>query len=88
MYRPNPGGRDDGPTTVWAQQKARIQEIADESEEVCTIDHRVACLTDFKAWADGMTEQGHKLVVLTDANQSLEDTSESYNLRDWIGNAD
>ena len=62
-----------------------MQEITAESEEVCTIDPRVACLIDFKAWADGMTEQGHKLVVLTDANQLLEDTSESYNLRDLIG---
>ena len=74
MYRPNPGSNDSGQTTVWAQQRARMQEIATNREEVCHVDPRTACLKEFQEWAQIRKDKGGKLVVLAEANQSLTDT--------------
>ena len=84
MYRPNPGGKNDGPTTVWAQQRARMQEKATGREEMYWNNPRTDCLTDFKQWSKSFINKGHKMAILTDTNQSLNDTRESYNLKDLI----
>ena len=77
-------GKDDGPTLVWAQQRAKMQEMTTEEDEVKNINPRTACSTGFRKWANSMSAQGNKLVVLVDANQSLGDTSEPYNLKDLV----
>ena len=46
------------------------------------VDARKQCLIDFGEWADKRIAQGHKLVILTDANQSLTDAKGEYNLKD------
>ena len=54
--------------------------------ETCTRQEnpRKQCLLDFGAWADTKIAQGHKLILLTDANQSLMDKKEEYNLGDLM----
>ena len=84
MYRPNRGLASLGPATVWSQQKSRMQKNA--NVETCTRHEnpRKRCLLDFGAWADTKIAQGHKLILLTDANQSLMDKKEEYNLGDLM----
>lgn len=84
MYRPNRGSPSSGPATVWSQQKSRLQELASEPTSDSTIDPRRQCLEDFGLWVDNRVLQGHKMVILTDANQSLHDKSETYNLCNFM----
>ena len=84
LYCPNPGGDNSDPTTVWAQQRVRMQEIATDRDEVSNADPRTACLKEFQNWANDQKNKGDKLVVLADANQSLTDTKETYNLKDLV----
>ena len=67
---------------MWAQQQTRLQEIANDNDDSRLADPRRRCLEDFRDWAKIRIAQGHKLVVLTDANQSLADAKEPYNLSD------
>ena len=84
MYCPNRGSTTLGPSTVWSQQWIRLQEMVNEEEGDQTVDPRRQCLDDFKVWAKKRIEQGHKLVILTDANQSLTDVRDAYNLSDLV----
>ena len=79
MYCPNQGSQSSGPATVWSQQKSQLQETASEDMSDKIVDPRKQCLIDFGEWADKRIAQGHKMVILTDANQSLTDTKGEYN---------
>lgn len=80
MYRPNQGYTTDGPLTVWAQQRARLQELALERGDTAEVDPRERCLTDLKKWVDQRRNRGDKVVILTDANQSLSDSTGTFSL--------
>ena len=56
------------------------------TEDTCEddVDPRAQCLTDFETWVKEEWRSGHKLIVLTDANQPLEDKTENYNLGDLV----
>ena len=41
---------------------------------------RKQCLLDFEKWADKAATEGQRVIVLTNANQSLDDKTELYNL--------
>ena len=84
MYRPNLGYPTDGPTTVWSQQRARLQELALENGDGSEIDPRERCLTDFQKWVDEHTGSGERVVVLTDANQAVSEKTTKYSLCDLV----
>ena len=80
MYWSNPGYPTDGTTTVWPQQQIRLQELAMENNDVTEVDPREQCLTDIKKWINGQRENGEKVVVLTDANQTVTEITTAYSL--------
>ena len=65
-----------------------MQEIATEREEVRNVDPRTTCLEEFQSWESERKVKGDKLVVMVDANQSLADTKENYNIRDLVDRCD
>ena len=71
MYRPNPGSKSSGPTTVWSQQRSRLQELMTEDNCNTNVDPMERCLRDFEKWAG--TVAGSRLIFLADTNQSLHD---------------
>ena len=84
LYQPNPGGTNTGPTMVWAQQQTCLQEIANDNNNISSVDPRSACLRDFASWAKDKRAKGDKIVVMANANQSLADTIGNYNLKDLV----
>ena len=68
MYRPNPGSKSSGPTTVWSQQGSRLQELMTEDSYNTNVDPREQCLRDFEKWSGKSKMEGHRLIVLADAN--------------------
>ena len=84
IYRPNPGYPTDGLTTVWSQQRVRLQELAFLNNDVVEIDPREQCLTDFKKWIHEQRENGEKVVVLTDANQNVTERTTAYSLLNLV----
>ena len=59
-----------------------MQEITAEMDVAMDADPRKMCLLDFNEWAKEFSKRGDKLVVLADANQSLDDSTKAYNLQD------
>ena len=86
MYRLNPGYPTDGPATVWSQQRTRLQELALENGDPREVDPREKCLYDFEQWIKVRKEQGERVVVLTDANQTTKEDTVAYSLKDLISN--
>ena len=84
MYLPNPGSWAAGPASVWYQQRSRMKMKADEETRDRREDPRKQCLLDFEKWTETKIANGHRIIVLTDANQSLTDTKEGYNLGDLV----
>ena len=84
MYRPNPGTSTAGPTTVWLQQRTRLQEMALERDDTREVDPREKCLIDFKKWIENRRNNGEKLIVLTDANQALHEQTRAYSLHNLV----
>ena len=56
------------------------------TEENCdnNVNPREWCLRDFEAWSEKVEMNGQQLIVLADANQSLHDRTDAYNLCDTI----
>ena len=56
------------------------------TEENCDngVDPREQDLHDFEAWSEKVEMNGQQLIVLADANQSLHDRTDGYNLCDTI----
>ena len=81
IYRPNPGYPTDGLTTVWSQQRVRLQELAFLNNDVVEIDPREQCLTDFKKWINEKRENRAKVVALTNSNQTATERTIVYRLR-------
>ena len=86
MYCPNPGYPTDGPATVWSQQRTRLQELALERGDPGEVDPREKCLYDFERWIKARKEQGERVVVLTDANQTTKEDTMAYSLKELISN--
>ena len=84
MYRPNPGSKSSGPTTVWSQQGSRLQELMTEDNCNTNIDPREQCLQDFEKWVRTVAMEGCRLIVLADTNKSLNDKTEDYIFSDTI----
>ena len=86
MYQPNPGSPDNGPETVWTQQyQHRLQEVLDkEGDTESIIDPREKILLDMNEWISQNIGANDQFVLLTDANQSLDDNTTTYSLRKLI----
>ena len=84
LYRPNLGTIASGPATVWSQQRSRMAELATAEDSTLEYDPRKQCLIDFNNWMKNRTAAGHRVVVLTDSNQTLTDGREKYNLKDLV----
>ena len=69
---------------MWLQQQSYIKEEMKEETYEDDVDPRAQFLIGFEKWVQDEVRGGHRLIVLTDANQSIEDKTEGYNLGDLI----
>ena len=87
LYRSQRGSPHDGKLeAVWTQQYQHLltKKLSQESLESIR-DPREQCLTDLKDWIKShITQDSHKLIIATDANQTTSETTKQFSLKQLI----
>ena len=76
MYFPNPPSSK-CQETVWEQQNIRLTKINNDQGLRNPINPRAQCLQDFQGWVTAKIQQGEKVVVLTNANQTIAERTQA-----------